>query len=73
MKFADTLRRRGARFWLLAAASACLGVALFDPAGQMERRVGTYLMVFDITQSMNTRDVGPADVRIGRLDYAKQL
>lgn len=73
MKVADTLRGRGARFWLLAAASACLGVALFDPAVQIERRVGTYMMVFDITQSMNTRDVGPADARIGRLDHAKQL
>lgn len=68
----DGLRRRGLRFWLLASATVCFALALFDPALQLERRVGTYMMVFDITQSMNTRDAGPMDARIGRLDYAKQ-
>ncbi|WP_018411267.1 vWA domain-containing protein [Methyloversatilis thermotolerans] len=70
---AHGLRGRGTRFWLLAAATLCFGIASFDPAVRIEREVGTYMMVFDITQSMNTQDVGPADARIGRLDFAKQL
>lgn len=67
------LRGRGARFWLLAAAAGCFGLASFDPALRIAREVGTYMMVFDITQSMNTRDTGPADARIGRLDFARDL
>ncbi len=69
---AGALRGRGARFWLLAAAAACFGIASVDPAIRIEREVGTYLLVFDITQSMNTQDMGPPDARIGRLDFVKQ-
>ncbi|MDY0055508.1 MAG: hypothetical protein RBS46_04350 [Methyloversatilis sp.] len=66
------LRGRGARFWLLAAAATCFGIASVDPAIRVEREVGTYMLVYDITQSMNTQDMGPPDARIGRLDFVKQ-
>lgn len=61
--------------WRLAALVAAAGLvaaALFHPtvpgAGVQYR----YLWVFDITQSMNVPDTGPAQAPSSRLDYAKQ-
>lgn len=64
---------RGARFWLVAASGACFAAGIADPALHIERTVGTYMLVFDITQSMNTQDAGRAGARTSRLDFAKSL
>lgn len=64
---------RTPRFWLLSAAALCFAVGIADPALNIERTVGTYQMVFDITQSMNTQDMGSSDARVSRLDFARTL
>jgi mxaL protein len=59
------------RFWLVIAATVCLGVALARPRIPLTRPSYNLIVVLDITGSMNTRDQRIADKPASRLEYAK--
>jgi mxaL protein len=64
---------RDIRFWLLAAALVCFAAALVVPPGKAVRNGVNFLLVVDITGSMNTRDYGDAGKTESRLDAVKRI
>ncbi len=56
------------RFWLVIAATVCLGVALARPRIPLTRPSYNLIVVLDITGSMNTRDQRIADKPASRLE-----
>jgi mxaL protein len=64
---------RDARFWLLAAALVCFAAALVVPPGKASRNTVNFLLVADITGSMNTRDYGEGSKLESRLDAVKRI
>ncbi len=64
-------RRHGRTLWL-ALAALLVALALLQPRMTLPQEVYRYVMVFDITQSMNTRDYHRAGWPEDRLGYAKQ-
>jgi mxaL protein len=64
--------RRRPEAWALLAALLLTGGALLRPSWPRARALHSYLMVFDISQSMNTRDQLPGDRQISRLQAAKE-
>lgn len=61
------------RVWALLAAFALILVCLARPTWRGRSEVFSYVWVFDITQSMNVRDMGQVPPGIGRLEYARQV
>lgn len=57
---------------LLLLACVLLAASFGAPRVNLERPVYRYVLVFDISQSMNVADVGPATARLTRLEFAKQ-
>ena len=57
---------------LLGTALLLIASTFFNPKGLMERDLYRYVYVFDISQSMNVRDVPGLEGEISRLEYAKQ-
>jgi len=60
---------RGSGVIALAAAILLLGLAL--PTIPLQRSVFDYIVVFDISQSMNVEDYQLDGARVSRLDYAR--
>ena len=58
---------------LLAAALLLLLAALLRPTVQVQRDIYTYLLVVDITQSMNTEDMTLAGKKVSRNAYTRRL
>jgi mxaL protein len=58
---------------LLAGALLLLLAALFRPTVQVQRDIYTYLLVVDITQSMNTEDMQLAGKPASRIVYTRRL
>lgn len=56
---------------LILLAVILLTLCLFRPQAQLPNRVYDWLVVIDITQSMNVRDYNLNDQGISRLEYAK--
>lgn len=67
------MKRRSRRFWLWLAVLALVASALLRPTLTLPHRVHRYLFVFDITQSMNTRDYQIPGLPPGRLALAKAV
>lgn len=61
----------GWRFWSLILACAALSLSLTHPKLLLKRAVQRYLMVIDITQSMNTRDYHVEHLPADRLGFVK--
>jgi mxaL protein len=64
-------RRRDVAF--LSAALLLLIIALFRPTAPVQRDIHTYLLVVDITQSMNTEDMRIAGKKTSRIAYTRRL
>jgi mxaL protein len=60
---------RGSAAIALAAGILLLGLAM--PTVPLQRAVYDYIVVFDISQSMNVEDYELAGVNVSRLDYAR--
>ena len=58
---------------LFLAALFFLLVALIDPELMVKQKVSNYLLVADVTQSMNAEDVKVNDHVVSRLDFTKNL
>jgi len=58
---------------VLALVAACLVGACLEPEIVLQRPTYDYIIALDITQSMNTRDMALAGVRMSRILYAKRL
>ncbi len=71
-KLYDLLRQRRETS-LLAAALLLLLAALFQPAIPVKRDIYTYLLVVDITQSMNAEDMSLRGKPASRIAYTRQL
>lgn len=67
----QALRRRP-EAWALCGALLLIAAALLRPSWPASDTLHSYLMVFDITQSMNTRDQLLRDQAVSRLAAAKQ-
>lgn len=65
LKHRDTL--------LLALALFCLLGAILVPSIPIKRNVHTYLLIADVTQSMNAKDVFLNGRTVSRLDYTKRM
>ena len=65
------LHRRDAA--LLTSALLLLTVALFRPTVPVQRDIFTYLLVADITQSMNVQDMQFDGKTVSRLDYTSKM
>ncbi|MEF7613441.1 hypothetical protein V4F39_05910 [Aquincola sp. MAHUQ-54] len=63
-------RPRGA---LAALAALCFGLALLRPGFTLQNRVGSTLLVVDITQSMNVADAAWQGEPVTRLAYTREL
>ncbi len=59
------------RHWAVCAAFAMLVAALFGPSVQWPRPTFSYMVTFDITQSMDTEDIEVAGAPMSRLAFAK--
>lgn len=70
-QFTRRLLDLGWRFWCLALACAALGLSLARPSLPLKRAVQRYLIVIDITQSMNTRDYHVEHLPSDRLGFVK--
>ena len=57
----------------LTAALALLLVALFRPTIPIRRDIYTYLLIVDITQSMNAEDMSIDGRPVSRITYTRQL
>lgn len=66
-------RLPGRRTWITALAAACLAAAFLEPSVVLRRPTYDYIVAFDITQSMNTRDVMLDGTHMSRIRYAKRL
>lgn len=62
---------RDGQLGLLMLACALLGITLARPTLPLTRHVYRFLIVLDITQSMNTRDYQLSDHPVSRLAFAK--
>lgn len=72
MKLARLLRTLAAgRNWAVGAALVLLALALAMPRVDLPHSAFTYIVTFDITQSMNTEDVSLAGTPTSRLAFAK--
>lgn len=60
-------------FALLASAMLLLVLALFRPTISVQRDIYSYLLVVDITQSMNTADMKLDGKPVSRIVYTKKL
>lgn len=60
-------------FALLSAALALLLLALLRPTVQVQRDIYSYLLVVDITQSMNTADMSVDGKPASRIAYTRRL
>ena len=58
---------------LLAATLALLIIALFKPTIPVKRDVYSYLLVADISQSMNVKDMSVAGKTVSRMEYEQYL
>lgn len=65
-------RRPGWRFWTLALALTILAGSLLHPTIPWRSGMHRYLMVLDITQSMNTRDYHQTGMPSDRLGFVKE-
>lgn len=68
----DALRRRR-DVAFLSAALLLLTIALFRPTAPVQRDIHTYLLVVDITQSMNAEDMRIAGKKTSRIAYTRRL
>jgi mxaL protein len=59
------------RHALLGAAAVLLAAAVWMPPFEQSRQVSSYIVTFDITQSMDTEDLTLAGRPVSRLAYAK--
>lgn len=64
--------RRHPQVLLLLLATIALSATLIAPSVLVKRASYRYVLVFDISQSMNTADVGSAAAPLARLEFAKQ-
>lgn len=74
MKFSVLARVRifmQQRHWAVWAAFVLLVAALVGPSVRWPRATYAYMVTFDITQSMDTEDVGVSGAPMSRLAYAK--
>ena len=60
------------RIWAQLCVALLIAACLFKPELTLQRQVYRYMMVFDITQSMNTRDYRREGMPRDRLGYAKE-
>jgi mxaL protein len=67
-RIVSLLRRRN---WAIAAAAPLLAAAVWMPAAMFQRDVFSYIVTFDITQSMDVEDVGAGSAPVSRLDFAR--
>lgn len=58
---------------LLGAALLCLVAALFHPTIPLKRNIYTYLLVADISQSMNTKDMKINGKPASRMEHMQKL
>jgi mxaL protein len=61
------------RQWPIAAALLLLAGALLMPSVKLPRDTASYIVTFDITQSMYTEDVGLGNAPASRLDFARAM
>src|SRR5580698_504021 len=59
------------RQWLVTLALLLLIVSLLMPPVTLTRDTFSYIVTFDITQSMDTEDVGTSDAPTSRLEFAR--
>lgn len=59
------------RHWAVCAAFALLVAAFVSPSVQWPRTTFSYMVTFDITQSMDTEDLSVSGAPMSRLAYAK--
>jgi mxaL protein len=71
-KLVNTLRHRR-DIALLAAALVLLIVALFRPAVPVKRDIYSYMLVADISQSMNVKDMSIEGKTVSRMEYEQYL
>lgn len=64
--------RRHPQVLLLLLATIALSATLIAPSVLVKRASYRYVLVFDISQSMNTADVGSEAAPLARLEFAKQ-
>ena len=64
--------RRHPQVLLLLLAAVLLSATLVAPSVPLKRASYRYVLVFDISQSMNTADVGSEAAPLARLEFAKQ-
>lgn len=58
---------------LLSAAFVLLLVALFKPSIPVKRDIYSYMLVVDISQSMNVEDMKLGGKKVSRLNYTRQV
>ena len=58
---------------LLSAAMLLLIVALFNPTVPVKRNIYSYLLVADISQSMNVKDMSILGKSVTRMEYQQYL
>jgi len=58
---------------LLAGVVTLLALALFKPEIQLKQSVKNYLLLADVSQSMNAEDVSIGDKTTNRMEYTKHL
>ncbi len=71
-KLVNTLRHRR-DIALLAAALVLLIVALFKPTVPVKRDIYSYMLVADISQSMNVKDMSIEGKTVSRMEYEQYL
>lgn len=65
-------RRGGRERWLLAGAALALALCFLQPSWPMQRALFDHVVVLDVTQSMNVRDMLLGGKPASRLEFAKQ-
>jgi mxaL protein len=65
--------RRRRDIALLATALLLLALAMLRPTVPVQRDIYTYLLVVDITQSMNAEDMRLAGKKTSRMAYTRRL
>lgn len=73
MKKLLTLARENYESILLALMVLMLALALFKPDIQLKQEVNSYLLLADVSQSMNAEDVKIGDKPVNRMEYTKHL
>lgn len=73
MKYIMTFLKSNYETVLYIAAIALLTLALIKPEIQMKQEVHNYLLVADVTQSMNAEDEKLNNQNVSRLAYTRQL